>query len=82
MLPPSIVTRVVLPLLPPGAPSIGTKVRPSVETAGGLNAGFEFGELKKVAAVERQVLDLALRHYSTYGGRIVAHLRCRAVHGN
>ena len=62
MLPPSTVTRVPRPpdpVLPPGAPKIGTNMRLLLLARRGLHARFEFGQFEKTAAVQRQVLDLA-----------------------
>ena len=48
----------------------------------GLHARFEFGQLEKVAAVQRQALDLLLCDHAADGVGIVLHLRRGRVHGD
>src|SRR5215472_14179298 len=73
-LPPSMVTLVPRPLLPPGAPSTGTKTRWL------LHPRLELGEFEKAASVERQILDLAVGDHVADGVGIIVHLRRGGVH--
>ena len=85
MLPPSTVTRVPRPpdpVLPPGAPRIGTNTRLLLLERRGLHARFELGQLEKIAAVQRQALDLLLCDHATDGVGIVLHLRRGVIHGD